>query len=62
MNRLTALHKHWRMHPRLEWLAAAYFKYEPKPDTKEDEPDKGLLELFSLMGIDASKPGQKVVG
>jgi len=62
MPRVWALHAHWQKHPRLEWLAAAYLKYEVPVEKKADEPDKGLLELFAMMGVDTSKPGQKVVG
>jgi type II secretory pathway component PulM len=49
MVRLAELSRHWRTHPRLEWLAAAYLKYRP-PEEKKAAMG-GMADLFRHMGV-----------
>jgi hypothetical protein len=65
--RYRALHRHWRQHPRPEWLIAGYIGYKPLPDTispaskrivRPAPPTGALQSLFHSLG---GKPGQTVV-
>lgn len=50
--RIKKLHQYWAKHPRVEWLVAAYLKYEPKQEQEESD----IAAAFGL------KSGQTVVG
>ena len=50
--RYTKLHRHWKQHPRAEWLIAGYLGYKPKAES-EAAPDFGgfLGEIGNLPGV-----------
>ena len=65
-----ALQRHWRRHPRVEWLAAGYLGFKPTPDSDEvrpaaqarsrrpPPPTGALMTLFQSLG---GKPGKPAV-
>lgn len=57
--RLSALYRHWRRHPRVEWLAAAYLKYRPGPDAGMGTSGGGNMEQLARMF--GATPGLKLV-
>jgi hypothetical protein len=72
-----ALRRHWRQHPRPEWLIAAYLKFKPIPETSEarpvraaqPSPQQGRMravppptgQLQQLFASLGGKPGKTVV-
>ena len=66
------LQAHWRIHPRADWLVAAYIKYKPPPAAvKRTRPDGSTVQaagpappptgaMASLFAALGGKPGQTV--
>lgn len=54
MKRLRALHRHWRRHPRVEWLVAGFVGYKPPADAIKQKQSDGA----ELMGLFGMSPGQ----
>jgi hypothetical protein len=61
-----ALRRHWRSHPRPEWLIAGYLGFKPQPEAittiarprRPAPPTGALLTLFASLG---GKAGQTIV-
>jgi len=51
--RVHALFRHWRRHPRLEWLAAGYLGYQPPPEEANSpaENERQLEKLAAMLGL-----------
>lgn len=68
--RYLALQRHWRAHPRPEWLVAAYLGFKPQPETSHvgrvaakgrprlAPPTGAMQTLFRQFG---GKPGKIAV-
>jgi hypothetical protein len=46
-----ALFRHWRQHPRLEWLAAGYLGFKPPAETAPEDNERQLEKLAAMFGL-----------
>lgn len=51
MPRVHALFRHWRRHPRIEWLAAGYLGFKPPTETAPEENERQLEKLAVMLGL-----------
>ena len=61
--RYMAFQRHWRRHPRVEWLVAGYlgFKPTPEPDARPaaariPPPTGAIMQLYQSLGGSQGKP------